>query len=276
VLAGLVRRGEDFDAAEDALQEALLEALRVWPEHPPRDPRAWLATVATRRLVDARRGEAARHRREEATYAEPRPAAAAEEGDDTLFLLFCRLCRYRHNLHKDPSNFFARLAIKIAKVRGRRTSTAQWPAHLIPRNPADRAVVRAAEAVTLVLRGTFHLDPIPHLMREYVPGRDTELRRTGENLSASIGRLAREDRGTFDRIVAFVREVADTPVRDLAVSESGLGDVMLAVVQHDRMLLIPVLPGRRDATVADAAFDDHVEGRGPHSPGDERRDRCTG
>ena len=53
VLAGLVRRGEDFDTAEDALQEALLEALRVWPEHPPRDPRAWLATVATRRLVDA-------------------------------------------------------------------------------------------------------------------------------------------------------------------------------------------------------------------------------
>src|SRR6266540_861973 len=84
----MVRRGEDFDAAEDALQEALLEALRVWPEHPPRDPRAWLATVATRRLVDARRSEAARHRREEATYAEPRPAAT-EEGDDTLFLLFC-------------------------------------------------------------------------------------------------------------------------------------------------------------------------------------------
>src|SRR5436853_626382 len=91
VLAGLVRRGEDFDAAEDALQEALLEALRVWPEHPPRDPGSWLATVAIRRLVDARRGEAARHRREEATYAEPRPAdpSAAEEGDDTLFLLFC-------------------------------------------------------------------------------------------------------------------------------------------------------------------------------------------
>jgi RNA polymerase sigma factor (sigma-70 family) len=88
VLAGLVRRGEDFDAAEDALQEALLEALRVWPEHPPRDPRAWLATVATRRLVDARRSEAARQRREETEYAEPRPADT-EEGDDTLFLLFC-------------------------------------------------------------------------------------------------------------------------------------------------------------------------------------------
>jgi RNA polymerase sigma factor (sigma-70 family) len=88
VLAGLVRRGEDFDAAEDALQEALLEALRVWPEQPPRDPQAWLATVAIRRLVDARRSEVARQRREEVTYAEPSPAAT-EEGDDTLFLLFC-------------------------------------------------------------------------------------------------------------------------------------------------------------------------------------------
>jgi RNA polymerase sigma factor (sigma-70 family) len=88
VLAGLVRRGEDFDAAEDALQEALLEALRAWPEHPPDDPRAWLTTVATRRLVDARRSESARRRREDTTHAEPPPATTAD-GDDTLFLLFC-------------------------------------------------------------------------------------------------------------------------------------------------------------------------------------------
>jgi RNA polymerase sigma factor (sigma-70 family) len=88
VLAGLVRRGEDFDAAEDALQEALLEALRTWPDQPPRDARAWLTTVATRRLVDARRSEVARRRREEATYVEPQ-ATSTEEGDDTLFLLFC-------------------------------------------------------------------------------------------------------------------------------------------------------------------------------------------
>ncbi len=41
VLARLVHRGEDFDAAEDALQEALIETLRMWPEHRPRDPQAW-------------------------------------------------------------------------------------------------------------------------------------------------------------------------------------------------------------------------------------------
>jgi len=86
VLAGLVRRGEDFDAAEDALQEALLDALRVWPEHPPDNPRAWLAAVAMRRLIDARRSEAARRGREEVL---PEPVATTESGDDTLFLLFC-------------------------------------------------------------------------------------------------------------------------------------------------------------------------------------------
>src|SRR3954447_18306934 len=90
VLAGLVRRGEDFDAAEDALQEALLEALRVWPEHPPDDPRARLTTVATRRLADAPRSEGARHRREAQAHAESRVGGPGpEEGDDTLFLLFC-------------------------------------------------------------------------------------------------------------------------------------------------------------------------------------------
>ena len=89
VLAGLVRRGEDFDAAEDALQEALMEALRVWPEHPPRDPRAWLSTVATRRLIDARRSDAARRSREDALQEQPEPEPPTETGDDTLFLLFC-------------------------------------------------------------------------------------------------------------------------------------------------------------------------------------------
>jgi len=88
VLAGLVRRGEDFNAAEDALQEALLEAIRVWPGHPPRDARAWLTAVATRRLVDARRSAAARARREVTDQVQPVPGAT-EDGDDTLLLLFC-------------------------------------------------------------------------------------------------------------------------------------------------------------------------------------------
>lgn len=62
VLAVLVRRGADFAAAEDAVQEALIEAVRVWPADPPRDAKGWLVTVAWRKFLDATRADAARRR----------------------------------------------------------------------------------------------------------------------------------------------------------------------------------------------------------------------
>ena len=66
VLGIFVRRGNDFAAAEDAVQDALLEAHRSWGDAPPGDPKGWLLTVAGRKLTDARRAEAARRRREDA------------------------------------------------------------------------------------------------------------------------------------------------------------------------------------------------------------------
>ena len=87
VLGVLVRRGNDFATAEDAVQEALLEAHRTWDERMPDDPKGWLVTVATRRLIDLRRSEAARRRREEAVLSEPPPGPVAQ-ADDTLLLLF--------------------------------------------------------------------------------------------------------------------------------------------------------------------------------------------
>lgn len=91
-LATLIRRGEDFDAAEDAIQDAVIDALRVWPDNPPRDARSWLVSVATRRLIDARRADAARRRRQLAMVdgVESEPPIT-EQGDDTL-LLFFRCC----------------------------------------------------------------------------------------------------------------------------------------------------------------------------------------
>lgn len=86
VIGVLVRRGNDFATAEDAVQDALVEAVRVWPQAPPANPRAWLVTVAQRRLVDVRRSEAARRRREEAQAEEPEPGPT-EQADDTLLLL---------------------------------------------------------------------------------------------------------------------------------------------------------------------------------------------
>lgn len=54
VLAGLIRfTGGDFDAAEDALQEAWTRALAAWArDGVPDRPAAWLATVARRVVVD--------------------------------------------------------------------------------------------------------------------------------------------------------------------------------------------------------------------------------
>ncbi|WP_375545868.1 RNA polymerase sigma factor [Dietzia cinnamea] len=70
VIGVLVRRGADFAAAEDAVQDALVESLRSWPADPPRDPRAWLIAVAWRRFLDAARSESARRRREGLATAE--------------------------------------------------------------------------------------------------------------------------------------------------------------------------------------------------------------
>ncbi len=87
VLGILVRRGNDFAAAEDAVQDALLEAHRSWGDASPDDPKGWLLTVAGRKLIDGRRSEAARRRREDALSHEPGPGPA-EQADDTLLLLF--------------------------------------------------------------------------------------------------------------------------------------------------------------------------------------------
>ncbi|MFF5974868.1 RNA polymerase sigma factor [Streptomyces sp. NPDC012769] len=90
VLGALVRRYGHFDAAEDAVQEALLAAAAQWPrEGLPANPRGWLIRVASRRLTDALRSEEARARREEtALRLAPREVRAAPADDDTLTLLF--------------------------------------------------------------------------------------------------------------------------------------------------------------------------------------------
>ncbi|MEV0072542.1 DUF6596 domain-containing protein [Amycolatopsis sp. NPDC050768] len=88
VLGVLARRFGDFDAAEDAVQEALLAAALHWPgDGVPDNPRGWLIQAAARRLTDAYRSDEARARRELAVSAEPGGAEVPDE-DDTLTLLF--------------------------------------------------------------------------------------------------------------------------------------------------------------------------------------------
>ena len=98
VLGALTRRHRDFAAAEDAVQEALVDASMQWPlEGVPENPAGWLYRIALRRLSDQLRSEAARRRREKQVAIELAdeevhvPSIDEEfepEQDDTLVLLF--------------------------------------------------------------------------------------------------------------------------------------------------------------------------------------------
>ena len=110
VIGILVRRGADFAAAEDAVQDAMIEAVRVWADDSPRDAKGWLVTVAWRKFLDAAGAEASRRRREALVEREP-VAGPGEATDDTLQLYF--LCAH-------PS---LTPASAVAKSTPRRTRT---------------------------------------------------------------------------------------------------------------------------------------------------------
>jgi RNA polymerase sigma factor (sigma-70 family) len=92
VLSGLIRRYGQFDACEDAVQEALVAASTEWAAAGvPANPKAWLSRVAARRLVDEIRADSARRRREQTAAAlagRPPDRDEGSEADDTLDLLF--------------------------------------------------------------------------------------------------------------------------------------------------------------------------------------------
>ena len=63
ILAALISQFGDFTLAEDALQDALVEALTRWPaDGVPRNPGAWLTAVAKRRAIDRLRRAATQER----------------------------------------------------------------------------------------------------------------------------------------------------------------------------------------------------------------------
>jgi RNA polymerase sigma factor (sigma-70 family) len=140
VLGVLVRRYGRFDSSEDAVQEALLAAAMQWPdEGMPENPRAWLVTVASRRLVDGWRSESARRRREEhVTVLEaPEPGPVAER-DDTLTLLF--LCC--HPSLSVPSQ----LALTLRAVGGLTTAEIA-NAFLVPEPTMAQRISRAKQTI---------------------------------------------------------------------------------------------------------------------------------
>jgi len=138
VIGILGRRGADFAAAEDAVQEALIEAMRVWPDDPPRDPKGWLATVAWRKLVDAARADASRRDRELRLDRQPRPGPT-EVVDDTLELYF----RCAH-----PSLTPASAVALTLRAVGGLTTRQIAQAYLVPEATMAQRISRAKRTVS--------------------------------------------------------------------------------------------------------------------------------
>jgi RNA polymerase sigma factor (sigma-70 family) len=140
VLGALVRRYGHFSLAEDATQEALIAAALQWPtEGTPGNPKAWLITVASRKLTDLLRAEQARQRREDTVsqWAVPTIEPAAKT-DDTLILLF--MC-----CHESLSPA-SQIALTLRAVGGL-SATEVARAFLVPEATMTRRITRAKQAI---------------------------------------------------------------------------------------------------------------------------------
>lgn len=148
VVGAVVRRFGDFAASEDAVQEALIAAASQWPnEGVPDNPRAWLISVAARRLTDQVRAEAARRRREELVVSLVPPEEqlarspdddASTGRDDTLALLF--MC-----CHPALSSASA-IALTLRAVGGLTTAEIA-KAFLVPEATMAQRISRAKQSI---------------------------------------------------------------------------------------------------------------------------------
>jgi RNA polymerase sigma factor (sigma-70 family) len=139
VLGTLIRRYGQFDACEDAVQEALLAAALQWPaEGVPGNPRGWLITVAVRRLTDQWRSDDARRRRE-LTIATMAPTDEdVPDRDDTLTLLF--LCCH------PALSAASQLALTLRAVGGLTTGEIA-SAFMVPEATMGQRISRAKQKI---------------------------------------------------------------------------------------------------------------------------------
>ncbi|WP_246865371.1 DUF6596 domain-containing protein [Cryobacterium sp. BB307] len=138
VIGILVRRGVDFAAAEDAVQDAMVEALRVWPDDPPRDQKGWLVVVAWRKFLDTARADGSRRQREVIVESEPVPEPR-QAMDDTLQLYF--LCAH-------PSLTPASAVALTLRAVGGLTTRQIAKAYLVPEATMAQRISRAKRTVS--------------------------------------------------------------------------------------------------------------------------------
>jgi RNA polymerase sigma-70 factor (ECF subfamily) len=151
IIATLIRQSGSFDLAEEALHEAFVAAASSWErDGPPRNPGAWLTTVAQRKLVDAlRRDKTRTDKQSEIEYEAVRLQPFAEPAsiddpsdypDDRLRLIFT-CC------HPSLSRE-AQVALTLRTLGGL-TTTEIAHAFLLPEATLAQRLVRAKQKIRL-------------------------------------------------------------------------------------------------------------------------------
>ncbi len=149
IVGALTRTVGDFSLAEDLAQEALVDALRQWPEEGvPRNPGAWLTAVAKRKAIDGwRRAErldarvaALAHDLEQEQAAAPELLWDPDAVDDDVLRLIFIACH--PVLSKE-----AQVALTL-RVVGGLSSEEIARAFLVPAATVQQRIVRAKKTLS--------------------------------------------------------------------------------------------------------------------------------
>lgn len=150
IISGLIRVSGSFDLAEESLQEAFTSALTRWEHELPKNPAAWLTTVAHRKIVDLVRREKTRTDKQRSLQYEIErlhPFVAPELFEETVEYPDDRLRLIFTCCH--PSlNREAQVALTLRTLGGLSTTEISR-AFLLPENTLAQRLVRAKSKIRM-------------------------------------------------------------------------------------------------------------------------------